>query len=68
MSGFDKLIAAFQIFKKYSDTQWPTNCEHDMLYVMVNQEDVSEEDKAALLELGFMTNGENFSSYTFGSA
>jgi len=68
MTGFEKLIAALQIFSKYSDTQWPTHCEHDTLYVCVEPSAVSEEDKTTLLDLGFIPNGENFSSYTFGSA
>ena len=70
MNGFDKLIAAFTIFKKYSDTNWPTHCEHDILYVIVNPEDVSEDDKAKLSDLGFQPDedGEHFSSFAFGSA
>jgi hypothetical protein len=54
MSGFDKLIAALQIFKTYSDTKWPTNCEHDTLQVMVDPSDVNEKDQKALLDLGFI--------------
>ena len=68
-NGFDDLIKAFTIFKKYSDTKWPTHCEHDILYVCVAPDKVSKEDKAELDRLGFDLNEEHdcFSSYRFGS-
>lgn len=64
------LIKALQIFAKYSDTRWPTHCEHDVLHVAVNPKLVSEEDKEALEELSFSPDSENpdgFCSYRFGS-
>ncbi len=70
--GFEGLIKAFTIFQKYTDTKWPTHCEHDTLMVLVNPDDVSDEDKAELDRLGFNPDdeyGDNyFSSYRFGSA
>jgi len=65
----DDLIHALMIFRKYSDTQWPTHCEHDVLTVNINPEIVSEEDIALLSDLGFFTDDddENFKSYAFGS-
>ena len=27
------LIEALQIFSKYTDTGWPTHCEHDVMYI-----------------------------------
>lgn len=65
-----RLIAALQIFLKYGDIPFPTNCEHDVLTVAVNPELVSDEDKAALDDLGFFVGEEDdasFMSYEFGS-
>jgi hypothetical protein len=63
------LIEAFAIFSKYTNAAYPTCCEHDTLYVMVKPDDVSQEDKCRLQELGFNRSYEdgNFYSYTFGS-
>ena len=69
MTGFEELIAALQIFSKYSDTNCPTHCEHDTLYIMVAVDLVSEEDKARLEELHFTPDDVGgFSSFHFGSA
>ena len=63
------LIKALTIFAKYGNPYSPTHCEHDELFVMINPDDVSDEDKATLDDLGFHPNdGENFVSYRFGSA
>jgi hypothetical protein len=63
-----KLIAALTIFAKYTDDEFPTHCEHDVLYVVVNPDDVSEEDIAALDILGFFPSDDGiFMSYRFGS-
>lgn len=63
------LIKALQIFAKYTDTRCPTSCEHDILYVQVSSEEVTEEDKIELEKLGFRVDDDldNFSSYRFGS-
>lgn len=68
-----KLIEALQIFLKYGDPQWPTHCEHDILTIMdIDPDDVSDEDKAALDELGFFVGDEygedQFHSFRYGSA
>ena len=62
------LIKAFQIFLKYEKGQVIT-CEHDVMYVQVNPDDVSEEDKDELNELGFDVDYDlnNFCSYRYGS-
>ena len=68
------LIEALQIFLKYSDRGWPTHCEHDVLYIVgVTHDEVSDEDRKRLDELGFIFSedaaGEpGWLSYRFGSA
>ena len=64
------LIEALQIFAKYTDTHYPTGCEHDELFVFVDPAEVSDEDKRRLEELGFnpRERGECFYSFRFGSA
>lgn len=63
------LIKALQIFLKYGDPRNPTNCSHDLLFVAINPEGVSEEDKEALDALGFFVDEsvEGFTSFRFGS-
>jgi len=64
------LIKALQIFSKYTDTDYPTHCEHDTLYIcVVNAIDVSKEDLEELNTLGFFWSDEDdcFISYKFGS-
>jgi hypothetical protein len=70
------LIEALTIFAKYGDPYSPTHCEHDVLTVMIDPADVSDEDKARLDKLGFRAGSEYgddvftslFTSYRFGSA
>ena len=67
----DKLIEALQIFMKYKNEDYPTHCEHDVLYVVgISEDKVSIEDKTKLQELGFIWMDEygSFGSYKFGSA
>lgn len=67
----DKLIEALLIFRKYGNPTFPTHCEHDTLYVLINPKIVSEEDLGALEELGFSEDyqtGDTFSSWRYGSA
>lgn len=66
----EDLIKALQIFLKYSNERWPTHCEHDVMYVLVNPQQVSDEDKAELDTLGFIadTDEDHFYSFRFGSA
>ena len=66
----NELIEALQIFAKYTDTKWPTHCEHDVLWICgVEPDKVTEEDKKRLDELGFFIDEDNyFKSFHFGSA
>lgn len=61
------LIEALQIFSKYTNSHNPTHCEHDTLYVCVNPEIVSQEDKNKLEILSFWAEDDLFSSNRFGS-
>jgi len=65
------LIEALQIFAQYTDTKWPTHCEHDILMIMkVGQDEVSEQEAERLEELGFhwSTEYDCWASFRFGSA
>ena len=67
----DDLIEALQIMRKYGNPSYPTCCEHDVMYVMVDPADVSEADLERLETLGFTPDddlGNVFSSFKFGSA
>ena len=66
----DKLIEALQIFLKYENKEWPTHCEHDTLYIVLDDpKAISEEDVGKLDKLGFFLDGdEGFISYKYGSA
>jgi len=63
------LIKALQIFLKYSNSEYPTHCEHDILYVDVEYKLVTENDLKVLRSLGFYPTDEYncFKSYRFGS-
>lgn len=64
------LIKALTIFAKYGNPYNPTHCEHGEMFVMINPDDVSDEDKRELYKLSFRphSSGEYFVSYRFGSA
>lgn len=64
------LIEALTVFAKYTDDRRPTCCEHDHLYVLVDPEKVTHEDKQRLEDLGFIAdeNEGHFYSFRFGSA
>ena len=69
----EDLIKALNIFLKYLDdknAQSPTNTAHDELWIMgVDPDDVSDEDHAELLALGFFPAEDGgFVSFRFGSA
>jgi hypothetical protein len=66
----DGLIEALQILRKYDNPQWPTHCEHDELWILIDPAKVSDEDKARLDELGVFVDEENecFKSFRYGSA
>lgn len=67
----EDLIKALQIFLKYSNDKYPTHCEHDYLFVNINPNIVSKEDKDELNKLGFVIDqefgGNGFGSFRFGS-
>lgn len=65
----EDLIKALQIFIKYGNPKCPTHCEHDVLYVDINNKEVSVEDKKELELLGFLEEdfGRGFYSYRYGS-
>lgn len=65
----EDLIKALQIFSKYTNTEYPTNCTHDTLFVDVSPKLVSEDDIIELENLGFITSEEveGFISFRFGS-
>ena len=67
----EKLIEALQIFLKYNNKTYPTHCEHDILMIVgITEEEVSEEDKHKLDELGFFWSSEDdcWVSFRYGSA
>lgn len=67
----EDLIKALQIFLKYGNPAFPTHCEHDVMIICIDPDDVSKEDIAELDELGFIVSEEYdsyFCSYRFGSA
>ncbi len=64
------LIEALQIFLKYGDPYAPFNCDHDVLWVNIDPDLVSDEDKARLDELSFFIGEEyegGFTSFRYGS-
>mgnify|MGYP003443990211 FL=1 len=63
----DDLIEALTIARKYSDTRWPTNCSHDVLYLCVDASKFSKEDIKRMDELSFFLEEGGFASYRFGS-
>jgi hypothetical protein len=63
------LIEALTIFAKYQNLDYPTMCEHDVLYVVgITEEEVSVEDRARLDALGFIPGDEGWMSFRYGSA
>lgn len=50
----EDLIKALSIFLKYGNPEYPTHCEHDVLYVCgIDAEKITKEDRAELETLGF---------------
>ena len=69
----ENLIKALEILLKYGNPDYPTHCEHDVIVIVdINPNDVSDEDKAELEQLGFFVSSEfgdpAFQSYRYGSA
>ena len=71
-NSLSDLIEALQILNKYGDPSYPTICMHDTLLICgIEPQDVSDEDKKKLDELGFFVAKEfdnQFISFRFGSA
>lgn len=65
----EDLIKALQIFLKYGNPDYPTNCSHDVLAVSIDKDLISEEDDAELIKLGFLVSEEydGYISFKFGS-
>jgi len=67
----EDLIKALQIFLTYKNVEYPTNCSHDEMRIMdIEIDEVSDEDKKILDELGFFVSESDdcFKSFRFGSA
>lgn len=67
----EDLIEALQIFLKYKNAVYPTNCSHDVMAIMeVQEDDISKEDLLRLDELGFFWSSSDdcFISFKYGSA
>lgn len=67
----EKLIEALQIFLKYGNPQWPTHCEHDVLWICgIQWSDILSEDQEKLKELGFFydESDDAIQSFRYGSA
>lgn len=62
------LIEALQLLLKYANPSFPIQCEHDILYILVNSELVCDKDLERLDELGFFVEGNGFASFRYGSA
>lgn len=68
----EDLIKALTILNKYLEgykKDYPTSCEHDVLYVQVDYTKISQEDLNELDELGFIPCEDlgNMMSYKYGS-
>ncbi len=66
----EDLIKALQILARYEKPNYPTHCEHDVLWVLIDPGLVRSADIVALEELGFWMCTENncFKSFKYGSA
>lgn len=64
MSGYQRIIEAFQIFEKYDHFK-NVHAEHDELYAGPDPSVVSEEELVKLDELGWIADEENGCFYMF---
>lgn len=66
----EDLLKAITIFVKYGNPQYPTHCEHDVMWINIDYRKVSQEDIEELDKLGFFTSDEDgergFKSFRFG--
>ncbi len=65
----DALIKALIILRRYETPEYPTNCEHDVMYFDIEPNLVSDKDKQKLEILGIEYDKYNdrFYSHKFGS-
>jgi uncharacterized protein CbrC (UPF0167 family) len=66
-----ELIEALQTFAMYTQTKWPTHCEHDVLMICdVGRDTMSAADQDYVEERGFLWSDEHecWISFRFGSA
>jgi len=65
----EELIKALQLLATYAKPNYPLQCEHDKLSVMVDPITVSSDDKRLLEVMGFYADNDNdcFYSYRYGS-
>jgi len=69
MSGCERLAEAFGIFARYTPVQFPVVCDHEVMYVLVDPDEVSVDDLYRLDELGFEIHDDrSFESMRFGLA
>lgn len=65
------LLEAITIMMKYSNDEYPTNCDHDILrFNSIDSTKVSKEDLKRLEELGFEDDRDDiggFYSFKYGS-
>lgn len=64
MNSYEKMIAAMEIFNKYKEGNTYIGAFHDEIRVGVSGEATSEEDKAALKQLGWFVAEENWMMFT----
>jgi hypothetical protein len=48
-----KLVRALQIFNRYTDSEFPTSCEHNQMFVHVDPKQVNQSDITELENIGF---------------
>lgn len=60
------LIQALELALKY-DKRAATHCEHDVLYIVMDNSSVSPEDEALFDKLSFNKSDDGYESFRFGS-
>lgn len=68
-TGYDALIEAFKILRKYTNSTWNIDCKYDEMNAFV-EEEPTEEEIERLEECGFNQKSEDptwFYSYWHGS-
>ena len=61
----EDLIAALTILSKYTESSYPTWCEHDVLHVAIDPRLISDEDTKELRTQGFIVSVKNDDIYSF---